>query len=361
MRRALWLAVLLMLILPLAARADGCVGACYGSAANCERNCGQPCVKVDAHEHCGWPEGYRAYRCCREASPTASPAPSATATHAATATATRTPRPTATLGSAGGQPGIAYQAGGFDGYPALHIGWWYNYYPVEHPVSPAGAQYVQVIRLRVYTPPEALVRAAARANPASVWIIGNEPDERSQDYMTPDAYAQEWRKWGRIIKDADPYALLAFGPIAYMDRTWWLDQAIAAHVKRYGKPPEPAILAPHGYGCKTDAACFASRIAAFRQWMARQGWQDRPLWVAEYGVLGWTTEASAKAFMRSTWDAMRTMRDETTGYRPDNYRLVQRWAWFSGNCPQNIVEHAALYNGAALSVYGRAWAEYWGQ
>jgi hypothetical protein len=210
-------------------------------------------------------------------------------------------------------------------------------------------------------PPVSLVQQVAAANSGSTWIIGNEMDERSQDYMTPDSYAQKWHTWAGIIKAADPSAQLAFGSIAYMDRLWWLDQAVAAHVKRYGAKPNPDILAPHAYGCKTDVACFTGRIVAFRKWMKAQGWQNKQMWVGEYGVLGTATEASAKSFMVGTWDYMRTATNTNTGYAPDGYRLTQKWFWFSGNCSQSVLRHAALYsdNGKELSVYGKLWADYW--
>jgi hypothetical protein len=94
--------------------------------------------------------------------------------------------------------------------------------------------------------------------------------------------------------------------------------------------------------------------------MKGKGWQNRPLWIAEYGVLGSFSQSKAQAFMRSSWDFMRTAKDTGTGYKPDNYRLVQRWAWFSGNCAQAVVPNAALYNGKSLSPYGQTWVNYWG-
>jgi hypothetical protein len=34
-------------------------------------------------------------------------------------------------------------------------------------------------------------------------------------------------------------------------------------------------------------------------------------------------------YLRDTFYLLETLRDETTGYPYDDYRLVQRWAWYS--------------------------------
>ncbi|MGB6334511.1 MAG: glycosyl hydrolase [Thermoanaerobaculia bacterium] len=48
-------------------------------------------------------------------------------------------------------------------------------------------------------------------NPGKVWIIGNEPDEPSQDALTLDEYARMFRTYYQFVRDIDPSARFAIG------------------------------------------------------------------------------------------------------------------------------------------------------
>jgi hypothetical protein len=85
-----------------------------------------------------------------------------------------------------------------------------------------------------------------------------------------------------------------------------------------------------------DVELFKDHVHAFRAWMKENGYQDKPLIISEYGVLfppdllPEGNETAAK-FMIDTFDFLLAARDEETGYPEDDYRLVQRWLWYSLN------------------------------
>jgi hypothetical protein len=53
-------------------------------------------------------------------------------------------------------------------------------------------------------------------NPGKIWIIGNEPDERSQDALTVEEYARMFRTYYQLIHDIDPAARFAIGAFSGM-------------------------------------------------------------------------------------------------------------------------------------------------
>ena len=85
-------------------------------------------------------------------------------------------------------------------------------------------------------------------------------------------------------------------------------------------------------------AIFKQQILDFRQWMKEHSQQDKELIITEFGILmpeelGFP-EGRVTDFMHKTFDYLTTAADPDLGYPDDCYRLVQRWAWFSLNCPK---------------------------
>jgi hypothetical protein len=88
----------------------------------------------------------------------------------------------------------------------LHAGWYNNWSVVENPAHPAGMRFVQLVRIaQGEAPPDVdaacydgdrppqvcptwdEVEAIAQSNPASLWLIGNEPDRPVfQDDVEPE-------------------------------------------------------------------------------------------------------------------------------------------------------------------------------
>ncbi|NJN81196.1 MAG: hypothetical protein HC802_02175 [Caldilineaceae bacterium] len=80
-----------------------------------------------------------------------------------------------------------------------------------------------------------------------------------------------------------------------------------------------------------DLGVFAKQLFEFRQFMAKHGQQDKPLYITEYGVLyDWPefTEERVHNFMLDTFEHMINARDCDLS-TSDDCRLAQRWAWFS--------------------------------
>jgi hypothetical protein len=88
--------------------------------------------------------------------------------------------------------------------------------------------------------------------------------------------------------------------------------------------------------------------------MRARGQQDKPLIMSEFGVLqpmdyGFPPDR-VNEFMRRACQFMLTARDEGLGYPADDYRLVQRWAWFSLNEAPWNAESGQGFNGQLLDL-----------
>jgi hypothetical protein len=229
--------------------------------------------------------------------------------------------------------------------------------------------FVQVVRLQggVLSPGTGALAAAARANPGALWLIGNEPDVRWQDNVTPEVYARLYEQAYRAIKSADPSAVVAMGGIAQPTplRMAYLDRVLAAYQESFGQPAPVDAWAIHAFilreergswgvdippGMDVDQGLlyevvdhdnldlFAAQVLAFRRWMAERGQREKPLIVSEYGLLmpvdyGFPPER-VEAFMRATFDFFAQTQDNDMGYPLDGDRLVQRWCWFSAADPR---------------------------
>ena len=116
---------------------------------------------------------------------------------------------------------------------------------------------------------------------------------------------------------------------------------------------------------------FVEHIERYREWMFQHGQQDKPLIIAEQGVLykpdrlkkPFETEAEAHQraldYMRSTFQYMLSTTSESRGYPADGYRLVQRWAWYSLNLePINFYGPLLEHDTGALTDFGHIFAEF---
>lgn len=247
----------------------------------------------------------------------------------------------------------------------LHAGWYVNWGVAAQTVHPAGLHYAQVLRADpVRRPDPAWLAQAARANPGSLWLIGNEPDccYGGQDCVLPEDYAQAYHDLHAVLKAADPTAQVAIGGIVQATplRLQWLDRVWQAYLARYGTPMPvdvwnvhnfilqekagswgcgipPGIAAREGrlYGLNDHDRLdyFAEQIVRFRTWMRDHGQRDKPLIVSEYGILfpeelGYPYPR-VRDFMLATFNYFFSAADLALGYPADGGRLVQQWAWYS--------------------------------
>lgn len=324
-----------------------------------------------------------------------------------------------------------------DRYPAirdLRAGWYLNFGMTKTPARPLGMDYVQVVRIHQlttcwperlrnrttcpyvtpytytigmenapYTNSFAMIRNIARANPGSVWFIGNEMDRYDwgdpskgipsggQDEMLPELYARAYHEIYTVIKAADPTAKVAIGGIiqATPARLQYLTKMWNEYKRLYGKDMPVDVWnvhnfifkercddfgadVPPGYtqchgtvyydGDHDNMQIFDQQIRAFRQWMKDRGQQQKPLYVSEYGIVyshscsgtvaqcggapyDYGNQEVVTRFMLNTFDYFMNTKDCTLGYAADECRLVQRWAWYSLDDTQGYYnEFSALFN-----------------
>jgi hypothetical protein len=242
-------------------------------------------------------------------------------------------------------------------------GWWYDW-RVRPNVGGSLGEYWQMIRLWNCTlnpSPEVFV-AEARRRPGQTWIIGNEPDVAEQDNVTPECLADLYHQAYTALKTADPTAKVAMGGVVQASslRLAYLDRALAYYQTQYHSPMPVDIWTTHAYILREERGnwgagiptgldaetgwliepddhdnlnLFALQLDLFRQWMADNGYRNKPLVVTEYGILlpaqfGYTPDR-VEAFMLESFDILLESTDPGVGLPSDNNRLVQRWAWFS--------------------------------
>jgi hypothetical protein len=262
---------------------------------------------------------------------------------------------------------------------SLRIGWYHSWRTLDEPNHPAGVEYYQSIRLRDdtgdpafdYWPPNwGYVAQTIERNPGATWLIGNEPDVQSQDNCTPDEYARRYHEAATFIKSLDPTAKVSAAGIVQASplRLAWLDRALQSYERMYGAPMPVDVWNLHvqilperagSWGCQIPPGMpdeagldyqvadnarvdlFQENVIAFRTWMAERGYRNLPLVISEYGVLmpsghgylgGWDEALGneiVKQYMTGTFDFSLEASDPDIGQPEDEYRLVQRWAWYS--------------------------------
>jgi hypothetical protein len=234
------------------------------------------------------------------------------------------------------------------------------------------------------------IEAALRAQPGSFWLIGNEPDVRWQDNATAAEYATGYHDVYTFIKERDPSARIGAGGIALPTplRLAYLDEVLRVYQEQYGRPMPADLWSIHLFTLREEADSWGigippgmddragqlyeiedhgdiellkAHVAAFRAWMAANGYGDKPLAVTEFGILlpedyGFSPEF-VSAYLVDAYDYLLTATGET-GLAADGGRLVQYAFWYSlyddGQYPTGN-----LYNGrGALTALGEAYKQY---
>jgi hypothetical protein len=247
---------------------------------------------------------------------------------------------------------------------SLRLGWYLDWRARPDPPRPEGIEYVQMVRLRggKLTPGVEEISQIAQSNPGSLWLIGNEPDVKWQDNVSPASYAEFYHQAYQTIKSADPTAKVAIGGVSQPTplRLKYLELILQAYRERFGEEIPVDIWNIHNFilreergswgvdippGIEEDRGelyevddsgnieAFRRHIVNFRRWMAEHGFQKHPLIVSEYGIpmpedYGFPPERVV-AFLRGTFEFFLTATDPALGDPADGYRLVQRWCWYS--------------------------------
>jgi hypothetical protein len=333
----------------------------------------------------------------------------ATATIRPIATPTATPPPPTLIATSivvppstdlwRGRPrwGVGVATGSIEHYNVepLRLGWYVNWNANLDPARPGGIEYAQTLRLKGggLSADAGTIATIARANPGSLWLVGNEPDVKWQDNVEPVTYARLYHEAYTAVKAADPTAQVAIGGVAQPTplRMRYLDAVLTAYKEQFGEQTPvdvwnvhafvlreergswgvdipPGLPDDHGMLYEIDdgdnMGIFRQQIVDFRRWMAERGYQNRPLIVSEYGILmpvdyGFPPERVV-AFLKASFDFFLTAADPASGYPEDGYRLVQRWCWYSLNDVDHGYPTGRLFDPSTgqMTVVGQGWADY---
>jgi len=274
----------------------------------------------------------------------------------------------------------------------LRLGWYVDWRARADPPRPGGLEYVQMVRLKdgVLRPDAETLAAIARANPGSLWLIGNEPDVKWQDNVEPAAYARLYHQAYTAIKGADPTARVAIGGVSQPTplRMRYLEAVLAAYRDQFGAAMPIDVWNVHNFilreergswgvdippGLPDDRGilyeiddsgnleAFRRQIWDFRRWMAAQGYGGWPLIVSEYGIpmpedYGFPPERVV-AFLRGTFEFFLTATDRALGDPADGYRLVQRWCWYSLDDTTYPTGRLFDPQTGAMTAVGEGWAD----
>lgn len=273
----------------------------------------------------------------------------------------------------------------------LRLGWYLDWRARADPPRPGGLEYVQMVRLKggVLRPDAETLAAIARANPGSLWLVGNEPDVKWQDNVEPAAYARLYHQAYTAIKGADPTARVAIGGVSQPTplRMRYLEAVLAAYREQFGAAMPVDVWNVHNFilreergswgvdippGLPDDRGilyeiddsgnleAFRRQIWDFRRWMAAQGYGGWPLIVSEYGIpmpedYGFPPERVV-AFLRGTFEFFLTATDPALGDPADGYRLVQRWCWYSLDDTTYPTGRLFDPQTGAMTAVGEGWA-----
>ena len=209
------------------------------------------------------------------------------------------------------------------------------------------------------------VKAHPEKYPAGMrWSVGNEIgyDDGRNDQM----YAQAFAAWKRCLKSIDPSFQVGTGAIIQPDlRTTGAHQIVCVgkddyssgynYFKRYMKKLRqmgkdegneskylPDFVLMHGYtmcngasgpnnGNERNVELLKRAMRDYRQAMKEVGLQRKDLIIKEYSPLHTYDVNTLKNYMTATVDFLANAKDQNLGNPDDNYRLVQKWAWFVFN------------------------------
>jgi hypothetical protein len=248
----------------------------------------------------------------------------------------------------------------------LNGGWYLKWGSQINPPRPDGYYYLPmlIVHGETFFPNGGELDQAINGNRGGIWLVGNEPDNIYQDgrYTTPQQYVTAYHNAYAYIKQRDPTAKIAVGGMTQATplRLQWLDIVWNTYQSRYGTTMPVDVWNIHTFVLREQRGSWGAsippgvnansgmlweiqdhdridlvrdQVIRFRQWMKAHGQQNKPLINSEYGILlpvdyGYDYPRVI-AFLVNSFDLFNTLRDTNLGYPEDDYRLMQRWCWFS--------------------------------
>ncbi|MGB1251731.1 MAG: hypothetical protein ACPG8W_14025 [Candidatus Promineifilaceae bacterium] len=239
----------------------------------------------------------------------------------------------------------------------------------------------------------ASVEAVVLAEPGSVWIVGNEMDVKWQDNVSAETYAQIYHDAYTRLKTLDPSSQVAFGGISQATpiRIAYLNDVLASYETLTGEKLPADLFTVHAYVLREERDSwgvdippgmddvntgklyeiddhasldlFIEQLGYFRQWMADNGYREKPLAVTEFGILlpadyGFASETVAD-YMRNTIRLMLSTTNEVTGFSADENRLVQTWFWYVVEDSADRYPTSNLFDSeqGQLTLLGETWRD----
>lgn len=281
----------------------------------------------------------------------------------------------------------------------LNGGWYLKWGSQINPPRPDGYYYLPmlIVQGENFFPNGNELNLAINGNRGGIWLVGNEPDNIYQDgrNTTPQQYVTAYYNAYHYIKQRDPTAKIAIGGMTQATplRLQWLDIVWNTYQSRYGTTMPVDVWNIHTFVLREERGSWGAsippgvnansgmlwqiqdhdridlvrdQVIRFRQWMKAHGQQNKPLINSEYGILlpvdyGFDYPR-VTAFLVGTFDLFNTLRDPNLGYPGDDYRLLQRWCWFSLDSDDfegNIVRSLFDRTRRTITPLGQAFAA-WG-
>jgi hypothetical protein len=266
---------------------------------------------------------------------------------------------------------------------------WYFDWGTREVHSSSTPEYWQTIRVNQggYSPSEENIKSIAKKFPGQTWIIGNEPDNKYQDNTTADRYAQIYHELFYLIKSIDSKAKIAIAGVSQPTpaRLIYLDKVLQTYESLYGEKMPIDWWNIHAYVLREEQdswgadipvgiqmtqgelyeieqhgsiEIFQTNLMNFRKWMKDNGYQNTPLVITEFGILlpedfGYSREFIAD-YLYKTCEWLITYQNSDVGYPEDNYRIVQKFAWFSLSDPNFSTSDLANLDLNAFTIVGES-------
>jgi len=288
--------------------------------------------------------------------------------------------------------GMAEKADANHWASVLGAQWYFDWGFKELPIS-SDLEYWQTIRVNEngFSPSTELIEFILQTYPGYTWIIGNEPDNQHQDNTSPEKYAEIYHELYYLIKKNDKTAKVAIAGVSQPtpSRMAYLEEVLDIYQTRYGETLPVDWWNIHAYVLREeinswgaglpvgldsiegnlyeinnhgDIEIFKENLINFRIWLEENGYQNTPLVVAEYGILlpeefGFDQEFISK-YMLEVNEWMIHYSDPEIGYPEDEFRLVQKFAWFSLSDPNYPDSNLANLENNTLTTVGEAFATF---